>query len=322
MPSSSLVTVATAARLLSVSPKTVRRWDDKLKPVRGGNGYRLYDREMLKQHLRPASERHRGKLDRLYLGSCERMALPARSVHLAFTSPPYPRRYRPSGNMIPVDDWIDWLMPKIVEIRRVLRPDGSLVTVVKEPVIDGERHLVVYEFIRRMKDEGWRFVDELIWVKTNPLPRRADGRLKDAYERILHFTLSKRYSFHPEHVKRPLKDWHGNGRPQRTSVGGFRVVSGNFAGLDGALPPNVIECAHISQNLLHDAVHPIEFAEFLIRLLTREGDVVLDPFAGSGTTLLAARKLNRRWVGYENRRSAFHAAMARLEHEREARRTE
>ena len=88
MPSSSLVTVATAARLLSVSPKTVRRWDNKLRPVRDGNGYRRYDRDVLKRHLRPAPERRRGKLDRLYLGSCERMALPAHSVHLAFTSLP------------------------------------------------------------------------------------------------------------------------------------------------------------------------------------------------------------------------------------------
>lgn len=320
MESGKLVKVATAARLLSVSPKTIRRSDDELKPLRDGNGHRLYDPDQLMRHLGRQGGRRRGTLDRLYLGSCDRMtALRDRSIHLAFTSPPYPGRRRPSGNSIPIKSWIGWMMPKVAEIRRVLRPDGSFVVVIREPVIDGERHPIVHDFVREMRAEGWRFVDELIWVKTNPLPGRPAGRLKDAYERILHFTFAKRYAFHPDQVRQPCKPWHGNGKRERTTMGGFQFALDNFAGLESAYPSNVIQCAHVSQHLLHDAAHPVELPDFLIRLLTREGDVVLDPFAGSGTTLVAAARLGRRWVGYEIRRSAYHAAMARLEGDREAR---
>ena len=323
MDESTLVNVAAAARILSVSTKSVRRWDAKLAPDRNGSGHRRYDPAKLREFAAAMdAPRRSGKLDRIYLGSCERMAIRDRSVHLIFTSPPYPRKYRPSGNMIAVDEWIEFMLPKTKELARVLRHDGNLVIVVREPIVDGERSLVVWDFVRAMKDEGWRFVDELIWSKTNPLPGRSNGHLKDAYERILHFSLSPGFKWHADQVRRPVKQWHGSASPVRRSTTGFRVVAENFRGVETALPPNVIECAHVSQNLLHDAVHPIALAEFFIRLLTQEGDVVLDPFAGSGTTLLAARKLNRRWVGYENRRSAFHAAMARLEGEREARPTE
>jgi len=79
----------------------------------------------------------------------------------------------------------------------------------------------------------------------------------------------------------------------------------------------VLTCAHVSQSLLHDSAHPDHLASFFIQLTTEPGDVVLDPFAGSGTTLVAAKRLGRRWVGYEVRRSAYHAAMSRIEHESE-----
>ena len=102
---STLVNVATAARILSVSTKSVRRWDARLAPFRNGNGHRRYDRAKLREFADSLdAPRRSGKLDRLSLGSCERMALRDRSVHLILTSPPYPRKYRPSGNMIPVDE--------------------------------------------------------------------------------------------------------------------------------------------------------------------------------------------------------------------------
>jgi len=312
-----LVNVFEAARILSVSTKTIRRWDAKLKPQRDRNGYRVYAPDLLFECLRGERKPplRRGSLDRLHLGSCENMrAVSDRSVHLVFTSPPYPRACR--AGLRP-DDWVDWFMPKAAEIRRTLRRDGSLFLVVKEPVVNGERHTFVHDLIREMKATGWRYCDELIWMMPNPLPRRAAGRLKDSFQRILHFSLSKKYAFYPDALRRPVKPTNGQNKRYRTTVGGFKIDAANFEYADTALPGNVLVCAHISQSLLHDSAHPDELASFFIRLATREGDAVLDPFAGSGTTLVTANRLGRRWIGYEVRKSAYHAAMSRLEHDSE-----
>ena len=168
-----MVSVSQAARILSVSTKTIRRWDAKLNPQRDGNGYRVYDADMLLKSLhgdaKPALRR--GNLDTLHLGTCENMrAVRDRSVNLIFTSPPYPRACRAG---LRANDWVEWFMPKAAEMQRTLRRDGSLFLVIKEPVVNGERHTFIHELVAKMKDTGWRFCDELIWLMPNPLPRRA-----------------------------------------------------------------------------------------------------------------------------------------------------
>ena len=317
MTTQHLVNVSEAARILSVSTKTIRRWDARLGPQRDGNGYRVYEPDLLLRCLRNGHKpsRRSGSLDTLHLGSCENMrAVRDRSVNLVFTSPPYPRACR--AGLRP-DDWVEWFLPKAGEIQRTLRRDGSLFLVVKEPVVNGERHTFMHDLVREMRASGWRYCDELIWMMPNPLPRRAAGRLKDSFQRVLHFSLSRNYAFYPDAMRQPARPTNGQNKRYRTSVGGFKIDAANFEYADTALPGNVLTCAHVSQSLLHDSAHPDQLASFFIRLTTREGDIVLDPFAGSGTTLVTARRLCRRWVGYEVRRSAYHAAMSRLEHESE-----
>ncbi len=94
MEEKGMVTVSQAARMLAVSTKTIRRWDAKLKPRRDGNGYRVYDPDLLLRSLHGNAKppRRPGSLDTLHLGTCENMrAVRDRSVNLVFTSPPYPR---------------------------------------------------------------------------------------------------------------------------------------------------------------------------------------------------------------------------------------
>ena len=100
--------------------------------------------------------------------------------------------------------------------------------------------------------------------------------------------------FYPDAVRQPAKPANGNSKRYRTSVEGFKIDATNFEYGDTALPGNILTCAHVSQSLLHDSAHPNQLASFFIRLATREGDIVLDPFAGSGTTLVAAQRLGRR----------------------------
>ena len=177
MEEQGMVAVSQAARMLSVSTKTIRRWDAKLRPQRDGNGYRVYDADVLLKSLRGDAKppRRRGNLDTLHLGSCENMrAVRDRAVNLVFTSPPYPRPCR--AGLRP-DDWVEWFLPKASEIQRTLRRDGSLFLIVKEPVVNGERHTFMHDLVREMRASGWRYCDELIWMMPNPLPRRAAGRL-------------------------------------------------------------------------------------------------------------------------------------------------
>ena len=106
------VTVSQAARILSVTTKTIRRWDAKLRPQRDGNGYRVYDADALLKTLRGKAKppRRRGNLDTLHLGTCENMrAVRDRSVNLIFTSPPYPHACRAG---LRANDWVQWFMPK------------------------------------------------------------------------------------------------------------------------------------------------------------------------------------------------------------------
>ncbi len=218
MATKRLVNVSDAARILSVSTKTIRRWDAKLGPQRDRNGYRVYAPDLLFQLLRGRDRppRRRGSLDTLHLGTCENMrAVRDRSVNLVFTSPPYPRACR--AGLRP-NDWVEWFLPKAAEIQRTLRRDGNLFLVVKEPVVNGERHTFIHDLVREMRNSGWRYCDELIWMMPNPLPRRATGRLKDSFQRILHFSLSKRYAFYPDAVRRPSKPTNGQNKRYRTSV--------------------------------------------------------------------------------------------------------
>lgn len=246
-------------------------------------------------------------------GDCEAVIksryIPHNSVNLIITSPPYADQRKTLYGGIHPDKYVRWFLPKAEQFKNILTADGSFVLNIKEKVVDGERHTYVIDLIHALRNQGWRWVDEYCWHKKNCYPGRWPNRFRDAWERCLHFTLNKTFKMRQQSVRVPMGDWsktrlknlsatdkirdaskHGNG---------FAKKIDNWLGRDLAYPSNVLHMATECGYRKHPATFPLALPHWFIRLFTDEGDIVLDPFAGSGTTLVAARSLNRNGIGID-----------------------
>ena len=236
--------------------------------------------------------------------------LPGDSVDLIVTSPPYAdARQRTYGGVKPAD-YVAWFAPRAAEMLRVLKPTGSFVLNIKERAADGERHTYVLDLILHLKREtGFRWVEEYIWHKTTAAPGKWKYRFRDAWERVLHFAKSRDVKMNQEAVMVPTGDWtkarlknmSSNDRSRQESAtrsGVGRRISA-WQGRPMAYPSNVLHASPVAHNTGHSAPFPEWLPEFFIKLFTDPGDIVVDPFAGSGTTLRVATRLRRRAIGVE-----------------------
>ena len=246
-------------------------------------------------------------------------SLPADSVQLVVTSPPYADQRRSTYGGIHPDDYVEWFMPRAEAIRRVLRPDGTFILNIKEKAVKGERHTYVLELILAMRRAGWLWTEEFMWHKKNSYPGKWPNRFRDSWERLLQFNLDRKFRMHQEAVMVPVGDWATTRlrnlsdtdrvRDESGVESGFGKNVSNWVGRELAYPTNVLHMATECSNRGHSAAFPEALPEWFIRLFTEEGDVVLDPFAGSGSTLAAARALGRRAIGVDI--SAEYCALAR-----------
>ncbi|MCY4258539.1 MAG: site-specific DNA-methyltransferase [bacterium] len=235
--------------------------------------------------------------------------LPARCVNLVVTSPPYADQRRSTYGGIHPDEYVGWFMPHASAVRRVLADDGTFVLNIKEKVVGGERHTYVLELIMAMRDAGWLWTEELMWHKRNSYPGKWPNRFRDSWERLLQFNKQKQFAMYQDAVRVPVGDWAQKRlsklsatdrvRDESRAESGFGKNVSNWVGRDLAYPTNVLHLATECSNRGHSAAFPEALPEWFIRLFTVEGDVVLDPFVGSGTTLVAARNLGRRAIGVD-----------------------
>ena len=251
-----------------------------------------------------------------------RERMPEDSVNLIVTSPPYADQRRNTYGGIHPDEYVEWWMPRAAEMKRVLRPDGSLVLNIKERIVSGERHTYVLELIIAMREQGWLWTEEYVWHKKNCYPGKWPNRFRDAWERVLHFTLERKFAMYQEEVMVPMGDWtdrrltslsETDKTRDESKVGsGFGKNISNWVGRKKAYPSNVLHMATECGNKAHSAAFPSALPEWFIRLFTRPGDMVLDPFMGSGTSLLAARSLGRSSIGIDTDESYCRMVLDRL----------
>jgi site-specific DNA-methyltransferase (adenine-specific) len=245
------------------------------------------------------------------LGDCEEILkeLPTNSVDLIFTSPPYADQRKSTYGGIHPDKYVEWFSSISEQLLRVLKPTGTFVLNIKEKVVDGERSTYVMELILEMRKQGWFWTEEFIWHKKNSYPGKWPNRFRDSWERLLQFNKDKKFNMYQEEVMVPIGDWakvrlknlsETDKIRDNSKVGsGFGKNISNWLERDKAYPTNVLHLATECNNKNHSAAFPESLPEWFIRLFTQPGDVVLDPFMGSGTTNNVAKRMSRNSIGID-----------------------
>ena len=229
------------------------------------------------------------------------------SVDLIVTSPPYADRRAHDYGGPPPEEYVDWFMWRADEFKRVLADTGSLAVNIKEGTHGRELSTYVCELVMAMKKSGWLWIEEFVWHKSNPPTHAGEGKLKNAFERIHHFAKTFDYKWNRDAVRVGKSEKQKSadrtkvkkGRKKSGTNSSFHTGAGEKLIKDHIYPSNVLYGHVETRNRAHSAVFPYWLPHWFIRLLSDEGDVVLDPFAGSGTTGLAALDLGRKFVGVE-----------------------
>jgi len=248
----------------------------------------------------------------IYLGDSKDVLkrLSDNSIDLIVTSPPYADQRNGTYGGIRHDKYVDWFLPISEQLLRVLKPTGTFILNIKEKVVDGERSTYVMELILEMRKQGWLWTEEFIWHKKNCYPGKWPNRFRDAWERLLQFNKDKKFHMYQDEVMVPMGDWsksrlknlsETDKTRDNSKVGsGFGKNISNWLTRDKAYPTNVLHLATECSNKNHSAAFPEELPEWFIKLFTKENDLVLDPFMGSGTTLFVANRMKRHSIGIDN----------------------
>ena len=229
------------------------------------------------------------------------------SANVVMTSPPYAsqRTYDKSSGFTPIppSEYSDWFRDVATNVMTILAADGSFFLNIKEHADEGQRSLYVKDLvIAHVREWGWMLVDEFCWRNTkNGVPGTWPNRFKNAWEPVFHFARSGDIKFRPTSVATDsdgVFQYHpDNGKSKTdTPFTGSYKATGYHPGK--ALPSNVIEVAAASTGG-HSAPFPVALPEFFISGFSDQGDVVYDPFMGSGTTLIAAERTERIAFGME-----------------------
>jgi len=247
----------------------------------------------------------------IILGDCKEKLklLDDNSVDLIVTSPPYADQRKNTYGGIRPDKYVEWFLPISEQLLRVLNPTGTFILNIKEKVVEGERSTYVMELILEMRKQGWLWTEEFIWHKKNCYPGKWPNRFRDAWERLLQFNKDRKFNMYQDEVMVPTGEW-AKTRLKKLSetdmvrdnskVGsGFGKNISNWVEREKAYPTNVLHLATECNNKNHSAAFPQELPEWFIKLFTKEKDTVLDPFMGSGTTLVAANRMRRNSIGID-----------------------
>jgi len=234
---------------------------------------------------------------------------PDNCIDLIITSPPYAEARKNVYGGVSPNKFVEWFLPKSEQFLRVLKPNGTFILNIKERVVAGQRHTYVIELILEMKKQGWLWTEEFVWHKKNCYPGKWPNRFRDAWERCLQFNKTKNFKMFQDKVMVPMGDWAKTRlrnlsdtdriRDESKVKSGFGKNISNWVNRDKAYPTNVVHLATECANRNHSATFPYSLPEWFIKLFSAKHDIVLDPFVGSGTTAIAAKQLERNYIGID-----------------------
>ena len=245
------------------------------------------------------------------------------TVDLVITSPPYAdmKKYVDGSEGIPVKQYVPWLMTYVREIERVLKPTGSFILNINDKVSNKFRDPYVYELVHRITDSTTlKLYERLFWNKGKGLSH--PKRFGDKIEYLFWFAKTEKFTINIDEMRVPysessLKRFKKPIKKRFNRTEGDEKVEYKDWGPNpkGALPSTLInigsESKRISDN--HIAVYPEKLTEYFIKGATNEGDFILDPFMGSGTTGVSAKKLKRDWMGFDSIEEYVNFANKRIE---------
>jgi site-specific DNA-methyltransferase (adenine-specific)/site-specific DNA-methyltransferase (cytosine-N4-specific) len=194
-----------------------------------------------------------------------------RRISVAVTSPPYAeqRDYDEESGFEPVApaDYVEWFAPVAANVARHLAPDGSWFVNIKPQGRDLETNLYVLDLVlAHVERWGWTFAREFCWER-NGVPKQVVLRFKNQFEPVYHFARGRRWKVRPDNV-----DQRGDRLP---SMAETHEATG------------------------HQAAFPVGLPAFFIQAFSDPGEVIFDPFVGSGSTLVAAAETRRRGFGID-----------------------
>ncbi len=249
----------------------------------------------------------------------------ANQVDLIVTSPPYADARNGHYDSVHPDRFAEWFLTFNDAFYNAVKPTGSLVINIKDKVVEGTRHRYVWHTIEALCQAGWYAIDDYLWYKSNPMPGYWPTRLSDGWEYCFHLAKSKRPFFNSDAVRRPIGGWvesrlknlgaNDLSRHNSANASGFGRDISKWVGKETVLPSNVLTLPLVGKNKGHPAVFPVDLPLFFIKLLCPEDGLVADPFAGSGTTGIAALSLGRRCVLIDNNQLYCEEAVRRLQNE-------
>jgi DNA modification methylase len=246
-------------------------------------------------------------LNSIILGDCiENMKkIPSESVNLIFADPPYFMQlqgslYRPDQSKVDAvdDEWDKFDSFKIydkftrewlLECNRILKPNGTIWVI-------GSYHNI-FRVGKEIQDIGFWILNDIIWIKSNPMPNFLGTRFNNAHETLIWASKSKnsKYTFHYKSLKA------GNNDLQMRSDWYLGICQGEERLKDK------------NGKKVHTTQKPMELLFRVIMSSTNVGDVILDPFSGTGTTATVAKRLNRSYIGLERDETYYKESIKRLD---------
>ena len=239
--------------------------------------------------------------------------IPEKSVDLICTSPPYAEQRKELYASISEEDYPNWTVEWMNECARVLKDSGSVAIVIRPHISHGQISDYVLKTRLAVRKSGWLECEELIWIKPNSPPLGSISRPRRSWESILWFSRSSN----------PFCSPKANGTPSdRIGLESKKGVGKYKSGVSTA-KTGIARCRDYvevgtsgvdrSKENTHPALFPQKLAEWIVRLLSPENGIVLDPFVGSGTTAVACAVLQRNYIGIDISQEYCEYAQKRLD---------
>lgn len=186
-------------------------------------------------------------------------------------------------------------------LKSKLKYNASICINIRPHIKNGEISDYVLKTRLALRENGWKECEELIWYKPDSPPMGSVKRPRRAWESILWFSLTTNPYCDPKANGAESSRIGFEQRKFKESNEGYVHKGQNKAKSGIARCNDVVICgtSKIEKGYNHPAMFPPNIPEYLIKMLSNEGDLVLDPFIGSGTTGRVAEKLNRKWIGFE-----------------------